>query len=59
MKTKEKIKVQIMLIVIIFISIFAGCAILELIEKILMKLNPVILIVAFCYLLYKILMKEV
>ena len=58
MKKIEKLKVNMILILILALMIFVSCAVLSFAEKILLKANPVILIIAFCYLIYKILTKE-
>lgn len=58
MKKIEKLKVNMILILILALMIFVSCAVLSFAEKILLKANPVILIAVFCYLIYKILTKE-
>ena len=58
MKKIEKMQIQIYLIIILIAGLYLGCAILNIIQTILLKLDPVILIVGFCYLIYKVLTKE-
>lgn len=59
MKKIEKMQIQIYLIIILIAGLYLICFILHILELLLMKVHPVILIIAFCYLLYRILIKEV
>lgn len=58
MKKIETLKINIYLIIITMILGYGLCSILALIEKILMMIPIPILIVVFCYLIYKILLIE-
>ena len=55
----KELKIQLMMLVILIVLIYTSCFVLGLLEKILTNMNPVILIIAICYLIYKILDKEV
>ena len=58
MKRSEIIKINIYLFLLVLVGGYFLCSALALIEKILLNIHPVILIVGFCYLLYKVLIKE-
>ena len=51
-------KNNILMILIAIAGLYLICFILHILELLLMKVHPVILIIAFCYLIYKILTKE-
>ena len=52
-------KNNILMILAVVAGLYLICFILHILELLLMKVHPVILIIAFCCLLYKILIMEV
>lgn len=59
MKKLEILKIQIFMTIFILLIGYIGCVILGTLEKIAMNLHPMILWLAFCYLLYKFIRKEI
>lgn len=58
MKKKEILKIQMQLFLIVVIAILIACPVLNWIKTTILRLPTELIIIAFCYILYKTLTKE-